>query len=163
MEGIGSGSSFTAGLAAGFNGASIVMALYNAAVVRILDYGSNKLHLQLLAVQVAEICYIGRIQLFPVWIPRSENMVADELSRRTMDCDDWQLDPYWFRHLDSIWGPHTIDRFADDANCQLPVFNSKVFCSGTSCRSRRVQSFLGGSKQLAMPAYRFDFASAGEG
>jgi hypothetical protein len=104
----------------------------NAAVVRILDYGSNKLQLQMLAVQVAEICFIGRIRLLPVWIPRGDNQVADELSRRSIDGDDWQLDPYWFRYLDGVWGPHTVDRFADNENCQIPIFNSRVFCPGTS-------------------------------
>ena len=67
----------------------------NSAAVRILGYGSNKPHLQLLAVQVAESCFRMRIRLFPVWIPRAENSVADELSRCTLqvDCDDWPLQP----------------------------------------------------------------------
>lgn len=105
----------------------------NAAVVRILDCGSNKPHLQLLAVDVAEICFDSRICLFPVWIPRADNTVADWLSRGAVeiDCDDWQLHPSWFCYLDSIWGPHTIDRFADENNAQLMVFNSKKPCSGT--------------------------------
>ena len=29
--------------------------------------------------------------------------------------------------LDSIWGPHTVDRFADWNNCQLPRFNSRCW------------------------------------
>jgi hypothetical protein len=106
----------------------------NAAVVRILEYGSNKPQLQLLAVQVAEVCFESRIRLFPVWIPRADNTVADRLSRGVVevDCDDWQLHPRWFRYLDAIWGPHTVDRFADENNAQLSVFNSKRLCPGTS-------------------------------
>ena len=106
----------------------------NAAAVRILEYGSNKAHLQLLAVQVPEVCLNSSIRLIPVWIPREENRVADELSRCTvqLDCDDWQLQPCWFSYLEAIWGPHTVDRFADEWNAQLPIFNSRVFCTGTS-------------------------------
>ena len=106
----------------------------NAAAVHILDYGSSKPPLQLLAVHIVEICLRNRIRLFPVWIPRDENSVADELSRCTLevDCDDWQLQPCWFRYLDSLWGPHTVDRFADVRNAQLPIFNSKTLCPGTA-------------------------------
>jgi len=106
----------------------------NAAAVRILEYGSNKGHLQLIAVQVAELCVHSRIRLFPVWIPRTENNVADELSRCTLevDCDDWQLQSCWFHYLNGVWGPCTVNRFADDRNTQLGILNSKVFCPGTS-------------------------------
>lgn len=105
----------------------------NAAAVRILQCGSGKGHLQVLALRVAEICLTSRISIFPVWIPRCDNGIADELSRRFQeDCDDWQLEPAWFRYLDFIWGPHTVDRFANDQNTQLSVFNSNSNCPGTS-------------------------------
>ena len=125
----------------------------NAAAVRILDYGSNKSHLQLLAVQVAEVCLQSRIRLFPVWIPRTENSVADELSRCTLevDCDDWQLQPFWFDYLDAVWGPHTVDRFADDKNAHLASFNSKVFCPGTSGVDAFRFSWVGQNNWLCPP------------
>ena len=105
----------------------------NSAAVRILQCGSGKGHLQLLALRVAEICLSRHISFYPVWIPRADNGIADELSRRFQeDCDDWQLEPAWFRYLDYIWGPHTVDRFANNQNAQLPVFNSKVSCPGTA-------------------------------
>lgn len=34
--------------------------------------------------------------------------------------------------LDSWWGPFTVDRFASDLNAQLPRFNSRWWCPGTS-------------------------------
>ena len=125
----------------------------NAAAVRILGYGSNKPHLQLLAVQVAESCFRMRIRLFPVWIPRAENSVADELSRCTweVDCDDWQLQPCWFNYLDAAWGPHTVDRFADATNAHLPIFNSKVFCEGTSGVDAFSFSWAGHNNWLCPP------------
>lgn len=99
-----------------------------------MNYGSNKPHLQLLSVRVAEICFLSRVHLFPVWISRNENIVAYSLSRCAfeVDCDDWQLQPSWFRYLDATWEPHVVDHFADDRNIQLPIFNSKTFCPGTA-------------------------------
>ena len=35
------------------------------------------------------------------------------LVRKLVDYDDWMLNPKVFKKLDSRWGPHTIDRFAD--------------------------------------------------
>jgi hypothetical protein len=36
----------------------------------------------------------------------------------------------------NIWmrfgGPHTVDRFANDQNAQLSVFNSKYYCPGSA-------------------------------
>ena len=41
------------------------------------------------------------------------------------------LNPQVFKELDSWWGPHTIDRFADAQNCQLARFNSRYWYPGT--------------------------------
>ncbi len=53
-----------------------------------------------------------------------ENIHADRLSR-IEDKYDWQLHPVLFKALDERWGPHTMDRFADVKNTQLPVYNSR--------------------------------------
>jgi hypothetical protein len=37
------------------------------------------------------------------------------MSRET-DMDDWQLNPRIFTYLDSLWCPHSIDRFATHGN-----------------------------------------------
>ena len=58
------------------------------------------------------------IRMEPGWIPREENQLADYFSR-IVDLDDWQLDVGAFRFLNALWGPHTIDRFADHYNAQL--------------------------------------------
>ena len=42
-----------------------------------------------------------------------------------MDRSDWQLAPRYFRRLDKLWGPHTVDRFAAEHNCQLPRYNAR--------------------------------------
>jgi hypothetical protein len=118
----------------------------NAAAVRILQCGSSKPHLQLLALRVADSCLHGRISLFPVWIPRGDNFVADDLSRNfEEDCDDWQLQSRWFRYLDGVWGPHTVDLFANNVNTHLPVFYSKRKLSRYFW-NRCIHSVLGGSE-----------------
>ena len=52
------------------------------------------------------------------------NSHADRLSR-IFDRFNWMLHPRFFKMLDLKWGPHTIDRFADSQNTQLPRFNSR--------------------------------------
>ena len=59
-------------------------------------------------------------------MPRECNVEADVLSRQE-DFDDWGVAPVFFRFIDSMWGPHTVDRFADEFNKKLPVFNSKFW------------------------------------
>ena len=70
-----------------------------------------------------------RICLEPEWIPRKHNEVADYISR-IVDYDNWMLNPVVLRELDSVWGPHTIDRFADWCSNQTPRFNSHYWCPG---------------------------------
>ena len=48
-----------------------------------------------------------------------------------MYLDDWLLDMGTFRFLDCLWGPHTVDRFADNYNAHLTRFNSRYACPGT--------------------------------
>ena len=47
-----------------------------------------------------------------------ENEIGDYLSR-LVDYDDWMLNPEVFAELDVVWGPHTVNRFADASNAQL--------------------------------------------
>ena len=54
------------------------------------------------------------------------NTRADELSRRH-DKHEWMLSPAMFQLLDSVWGPHTIDRFASALTTQLPKYNSRFW------------------------------------
>ena len=52
------------------------------------------------------------------------NSHADRLSR-LKDRFNWMLHPNMFKLLDLRWGPHTVDRFADYQNTQLPRYNSR--------------------------------------
>ena len=38
-----------------------------------------------------------------------------------LDRDDWSIHPVVFQQLDRLWGPHTIDRFANYVNPLMAV------------------------------------------
>ena len=79
----------------------------NQKVVRILQVGSAKPHLQSEAVTVFGLCLANNIRLEPKWIPREENHMASYINM-IVDHDDWSLDPIMFKLLDDLWGPHTV-------------------------------------------------------
>jgi len=54
------------------------------------------------------------------------NVIADSWSR-TPDKSNWQLHPALFQYIDTLYGKHTIDRFANCQNTQLPRFNSRFW------------------------------------
>ncbi len=84
----------------------------NQAVVSIVEVGSGKPHLQLLALSVQQICIRHNMRMELDWVPRSKNEQADAFSR-IMDHDDWSLNPAVFQQLDRLWGAHTLDCFAN--------------------------------------------------
>ena len=103
----------------------------NQNIVHIINKGSRKRDLQQIAVKIADACNSSGVILLPQWVPRHENIRADQISK-SIDCDDWEIDTDIFSFLDSIWGPHTVDRFASDYNTKCKVFNSKHYYPGTS-------------------------------
>ena len=87
----------------------------NQNVVRIVQYGSKNAALQAEALAIFSMYVNNHIHIEPEWIPREQNRLADYYSR-IIDYDDWMLNPAVFAWLDSLWGPHTIDRFASPMN-----------------------------------------------
>ena len=55
------------------------------------------------------------IKIRTKYIRSAANVWADNLSRVT-DNSDWQLAPRKFKYFNSIWGLHTVDRFASSTN-----------------------------------------------
>ena len=102
----------------------------NQNVVRILQVGSKKPNLQEEALKVFALAIRHQIRIDPEWIPRKENEMADYLSR-IIDVDDWMLNPEVYRVLDTMWGPHTVDRFANADNTQTERFNSRFWSPGS--------------------------------
>ena len=102
----------------------------NQNVVRILQIGSKKAHLQQEALAIFGMAAKNLIHIEPEWIPHGENQQADYLSW-LQNRVDWRINLEVFLKLMSQWGPHTVDRFADYFNAQLPQFNSQFWSPGT--------------------------------
>ena len=68
-----------------------------------------------IAIRIYQLCIDNHIELAIQWIPRTELQRADAISR-IIDIDDWQITPELVLYLDSIWGKHTIDCFANFYN-----------------------------------------------
>ena len=99
-------------------------------IVRIVQVGSKKEHLQEGAMCIFQACLKHGVRLEMEWIPRGQNETADYISR-IVDVDDWQISPAIFQRFDSLWAPHTVDRFAADSNTQLSRFNSRFWSPGS--------------------------------
>ena len=95
-------------------------------VARIIGIGSPKLLLQEEARRIFHICVSHGISIEPEWLPRASNEQADFLSH-IVDPDDWSVSLPIFQLLNSRWGPHTVDRFADEHNYLLPSFDSRFW------------------------------------
>ena len=59
------------------------------------------------------------------------NVEADAYSK-ILDFDDWAVSPLVFQYFNNVWGPFHIDRFADNRNKHVEIFNSQFWCPGTS-------------------------------
>ena len=99
--------------------------------VRIVQCGSRKPDLHVLAMSIFSVCLQNSINIDIQWIPRDLNTEADNISK-LFDFDDWGVSKEFFEFLDSIFGPHSLDRFADSNNKKLEKFNSKFYTPGTS-------------------------------
>ena len=99
----------------------------NAEIV--LSVGSRNKELHMEAVAVYRLCRELGIRLTVEWVSRDENTRADELSRLE-DSNDYMLDPACFNHTGTLWGPHTIDRFATLRTKQLERYCSRYYNPG---------------------------------
>ena len=96
----------------------------NQNVVRALSTGSKTDNVHAIVINIFKLCIENNIQLFPEWIPRSLNQLANWISK-DIDQDDYKLHPDLFATLDILWGPHTIDRFSSYRTRQVPRFCSR--------------------------------------
>ena len=103
----------------------------NQNVVRIVQVGSKRQHLQSIALSIFVACFQQGIRLDMEWIPRSLNDKADYISC-IHDFDDWKINPQIFAWINSMWGPHSVDCFAHVDNTQLPKFYSRFWCPGST-------------------------------
>ena len=133
-------------------GQTVVCHSDNQAAVRIIEIGSPQPGLQKIALEIFSFCHENNITFSPEWVPRSLNIDADIISK-SVDYDDWTTTREFFTHLDVVWGPHTVDRFASHKNAQLVRFNSRYFVPGTETVDAFSVSWAGENNWLVPPIY----------
>lgn len=119
-------------------------------VAKIMQVGSKKPYLQIIASQIFETCTENSTQVSNVWKPRNENKRADFLSRVT-DMDDWSVHDDVFNSYEKLWGMHTVDRFATHYNKKCERFNSKYWCPGTEAVDAFTQVWVSENNWLVPP------------
>ena len=77
-----------------------------------------------IAQELWEYALRKEISLTAEYLPGDMNHKADWQSRHFRDSSNWKLNPKVFQTLDQLWGPLTIDLFADRMNSQLANFVS---------------------------------------
>ena len=82
-----------------------------------------------LALSIFRLALGNTIDLQVDWVPRPLNEHADTISR-FIDFDDWGVSLQFFNHVDSFWGPHSVDRFAKSHNTKLTRFYSRFWNRG---------------------------------
>ena len=120
--------------------------------VRVVEIGSPSAELHSIALDIFYFCRTCNITLIPQWVPRELNACADAISH-IVDFDDWYTTPEFFTHLDRLWGPHTVDRFANAANAHLPRFNSSFRVPGTEAVDAFSISWNGENNWLVPPVH----------
>ena len=103
----------------------------NENTCKIIKSGSTRQHLQNVAIEIFNICVVNNITIFPTWVPRDENEIADIISK-SLDTDNWSIDTESFNYITENFGKVTFDRFADNLNTKCLHFNSREFCPKSS-------------------------------
>ena len=70
-----------------------------------------------------------------------------------VDYDNWMLNPSFFAWLDTIWGPHTIDRFVNTRNVQLQRFNSRFYSPGSEAVDAFTCTWVGENNWWCPPVH----------
>ncbi|KAG2228482.1 hypothetical protein INT48_008098, partial [Thamnidium elegans] len=86
--------------------------------------GTRSLPLMELATEVWNWCLANNIHIQAQHIRGIHNNIADMESRRTFFKNQWQLKPKAFQTINHLWGPHSIDLFADRTTKLLPKYVS---------------------------------------
>ena len=122
----------------------------NQNVVRILNIGSKKPHLQKEALAVFSLAAQNLICIEPEWIPRTENQQADYLSRIEAK-DDWIIHPAIFASIDLQWGPHSVIILQITS---IPSYPNSILGSGVRVQKLLMPSPATGGRRLTGSALR---------
>ena len=85
-----------------------------------------------------------------VYIPSKENKIADRLSREK-DLHNWEISEETFNRVDKKFGPHSIDRFADNQNYKVKRFNSRLSHHKAEAIDALSQTWRGENNWIAPP------------
>lgn len=121
----------------------------NRRATKIVEVGSMRYDLQCFALHIFQICLAYKISLDIQWVPRNEVAKTDIISR-FIDVDDWQISRSLFLKLERLWGPHTVDCFANHYNFKTCHFFSRFWNPGCARIVFFVQS-LGNENCLVVP------------
>ena len=78
-----------------------------------------------IAKNIWTLCYQLGVTLEAKHLAGKKNVQADRLSRLSpRSTYSWSIHPALFRQIDKMWGPHTMDRFADMTNHVCQKYNS---------------------------------------
>ena len=124
----------------------------NQCVVAIVNKGSMRVHLHELALKIFDLSNSNNITIDINWVPREDNVEADLISK-TIDRDDWGVSNSFFKFLDFVWGPHSIDRFADESNKKTERFNSRFKTVGSEGVDAFAFDWAGEINWLVPPIY----------
>ena len=116
----------------------------------IVKKGSTKQHLQVFALEIHQLCSKYDIDIDIKWIPRSENSKADYISK-IIDHEDWGTTYDFFNFMNELWGPFTVDRFANSKNFKVSRFNTKFWCEETEAVDAFSQNWVGENNWLVPP------------
>jgi len=101
------------------------------AVAYVRNMGGPISKLSELAESIWAVALKNNMYLQILHVPGLENCHADRLSRLSQKYE-WQLNPKLFEYIDSLWGPHTVDRFASLSTAQVARYNSRYLDPMTS-------------------------------
>ena len=107
--------------------------------------------LHVIARGIRSFCNVHGINLSARWVPREENELADELSRKE-DFDDWGITKERCQELEAFFVVKcTWDRFADEKNKKCERFTSKYWVKGCQGVNAFAQSWAGEVNWLVPP------------
>jgi len=93
------------------------------------------------------------IDISAKWLAGKDNSVADRLSRVDSPYD-WYINPNLFRYLDTLFGPHTVDRFACCQTAMCETYNSRYLDPGSAGVDALAQNDWGTENNWVNPPIR---------
>ena len=113
-----------------YKGKNILILSDNISTIAFLNHMCPVRELTQLAKAIWAECMDNNVMIYARHLPGRSNVETDSLSG-LQDKYEWRLHPMIFHLLDSMWGPHIVDRFSSFVTTHLPFYNSRYFDSQT--------------------------------